>query len=195
MGRRQNTRTIPFRRKQEGKTNYKSRIRLLSTSKPRLVVRKSLKNLLLQFVTYVPIGDKVLLSVHSSALKKLGWKGNLNNIPACYLLGLLAGIKAQENNITACILDIGMTPSIKGSCLYAALKGIVDSGMDIPHSDSVFPDEKTIRGETIANFAKQLKGDKEKFAKQFSLCIKNGLDPETLPAHFDDIKKKIRGKA
>lgn len=195
MVRQQNTRTIAFRRKREGKTNYRSRIRLLLSEKPRFVVRKSLKNLVIQLIQYSPQGDKVLLSVHSHELKKLGWKASLNNIPACYLLGLLTGIKAKEKKITECILDIGMTPSIKGSCLYSALKGAIDSGLNMPFSDVVFPDEKTIRGEIIAKYAKQLKADKARFARQFSLYLKNGLDPETLPVHFDDIKKKIRGKA
>lgn len=194
MGRQQNTRTIPFRRKREGKTNYRSRIRLLLSEKPRFVVRKSLKNVCVQLVCFSPQGDKVLLSVHSHELKKLGWKASLNNIPACYLVGLMAGLKAKEKKVSECILDIGMIPSIKGSCVYGVLKGVVDSGLGIPFSDSVFPDEKAIRGEVIAKYAKQLKADKAQFEKQFSLYLKNGLDPEKLPAHFDELKKKIRGK-
>ena len=195
MARQQNTRTIAFRRKREGKTNYRSRIRLLLSKKPRFVVRKSLKNVVIQLIQFSPQGDKVLLSVHSHELRKLGWKASLNNIPACYLLGFITGIRAKEKKITECILDIGMTPSIKGSCLYSALKGAVDSGLNMPFSDVVFPDAKTIRGEAIAKYAKHLKADKARFAKQFSLYLKSGLDPETLPSHFDEIIKNIRGKA
>lgn len=158
------------------------------------MVRKSLKNFIIQFIRFAPQGDKVLLTVHSRELRKLGWKASLNNIPACYLLGFMAGIKAKEKKIAECVLDIGMTPSVKGSCLYSALKGAVDSGLEMPFSDTVFPDEKTIRGEAIAKYAKQLKADKARFTKQFSSYVKNELDPEMLPAHFDDIKKKIRGK-
>jgi large subunit ribosomal protein L18 len=139
-------------------------------------------------------GDKVILSVHSHDLKKFGWKASLNNLPACYLLGIILAVKAKEKNIAECVLDIGMYSSIKGCRLYSVLKGAVDAGFKIPYSDSVFPDDKRVRGEHIAGFAKGLKSDEAKFNKQFSSYLKNGFDPENLPAHFDDIKNKIRGK-
>jgi len=187
------TRTILYRRKRAGKTNYKSRIRLLLSRKPRLVVRRSLKNLFLQVVEYSPEGDKVLLSVCSRDLKDKGWKASGNNLPACYLLGVMLALRCREKGIAQCILDIGMTSSIKGCRIYSAVKGAVDSGLNIPHSDAVFPDKKRVRGEHIAEFAKSIKSDEAKFNKQFSLYLKNGLDPESLPAHFDEIQKKLRG--
>lgn len=194
MPRKINARTVYFRRKRSGKTNYRSRLRLLLSRKPRIVARKSLKNLVLQIIDYTSTGDKVILSVHSRDLKKLGWKASGNNLPACYLLGTLLAVKAKEKNINECILDIGMQSSIKGCKLYAVLKGIVDSEFKIPYSDSVFPDEKRIKGEHVAVLAKNLKSDDAKFKKQFSLYVKNGFDPEQLPDHFEEIKNKIRGK-
>lgn len=195
MPRKLNTKTVYYRRKRTGKTNYKTRLKLLLSRKPRLVVRKSLKNMLLQVVDYTSKGDKIRLSVHSHDLKKFGWKASGNNLSACYLLGCLFVVKAKEKNIQECVLDIGLQPSIKGCKLYAVLKGIVDSGFKIPYSDSVFPDEKRISGEHIVAFAKNLKTDNIKFKKQFSLYLKNGLDPESLPFHFEEIKNKIRGKS
>lgn len=194
MARRTNTRTVYLRRKRSGKTNYRTRLRLLSSKRPRLVVRKSLKNLILQVVDYAPVGDRIILCVRSCDLKKLGWKGSGNSLPACYLLGSLLGMRAREKNIRGCILDIGLQSSIKGCGLYAVLKGAVDVGFDIPHSASVFPDEKRIRGEHIAEFAKKLKEDMSKFDRQFSEYAKRSFDPEKLPSHFDEIKKKIRGE-
>ncbi|MBN1645042.1 50S ribosomal protein L18 [Candidatus Woesearchaeota archaeon] len=193
MPRKINTRTVYFRRKRTGKTNYKSRLKLLLSRKPRLVVRKSSKNLILQIAEYHSSGDKVVLSVHSRDLKRLGWKASGNNLPACYLLGNLLSVKAKEKNIGECILDIGMAPSVKGCKLYAVLKGLVDGGFNIPYSDSIFPDEKRVKGEHIAGLAKNLKADETRFKKQFSLYLKNNLDPEFLPVHFDEIKNKIRG--
>ena len=67
-------RVIPFRRKREGKTNYKKRIAFLTSEKPRLVIRKSLKNITAQIVIYEPKGDKVIASACSAELTKLGWK-------------------------------------------------------------------------------------------------------------------------
>ncbi|MBD3361937.1 50S ribosomal protein L18 [Candidatus Woesearchaeota archaeon] len=194
MSRKINTRTVYYRRKRVGKTNYKSRLKLLLSRKPRLVIRKSLKNMLLQVVDYSPGGDKVVLTVNSCDLKKLGWKASGNNLPACYLLGALFAKKAKEKNIPECVLDIGLQPSIKGCRLYSVLKGIVESDFKVPFSDSVFPDDKRVSGEHIAGLAKVLKSDETKFKKQFSVYLKNSLDPENLPSHFEEIKNKIRGK-
>ena len=41
---------IEFRRKREGKTDYKRRLRLLLSNKPRLVIRVSLKNIIIQIL-------------------------------------------------------------------------------------------------------------------------------------------------
>lgn len=186
---RSNTYTVGFRRKRSGKTNYKTRLKLLSGGTPRIVIRKSLKNITAQVVEYNPSGDKVLFTAHSHELTKLGWKGALNNTPAAYLTGLLLASKVKEGNF---VLDIGLNVSAKGSILYACLKGIVDGGLSVPCSDTIFPDDSRIRGEHIAEFAKSIKDNKELYEKQFSKYIKNGLDPEKLPEHFDAVKSKVK---
>lgn len=194
MARKTNTRTVYFRRKRNSKTDYRTRLKLLLSRKPRLVVRKTLKNMILQIVEYSPSGDRIILFVCSRDLKKFGWKASGNNLPACYLIGCLLAVEAKKKNIGECVLDIGMQPSIKGCRLYAVLKGVIETGFKVPYSDSVFPDNKRISGEHIAEFAKKLKQEKEKYERQFSVYLKNNFDPETLPAHFDEIKKKIRGE-
>jgi len=186
--------TVAKRRKREGKTDYKKRIKLLMAKTPRLIIRKSLNNMMLQVVEFSPTGDKVLLTVTSQNLKKIGWKANTNNLPASYLCGYLLGTKALAKKVKACILDLGMQSSIKKGSLFAALKGVIDAGLKVPHSENVFPEENRIKGEHIANYAKSLKENKEKYDKQFSACLKQGFDPEKIPAHFDEIKAKIGAK-
>ncbi|MBW3001790.1 50S ribosomal protein L18 [Candidatus Woesearchaeota archaeon] len=186
--------TVAKRRKREGKTDYKKRLNLLMSKKHRLIIRKSLKNLSLQVVEFAPAGDKVVLSVNSHDIQKLGWKANSNNLPAAYLCGYLLGTKALAKKIKDCILDLGMQSSVKKGVLFAALKGVVDAGLNVPHSENVFPEEKRIKGEHIADYAKSLKENKEKYEKQFAACLKQGFDPEKLPAHFDEIKAKIGAK-
>lgn len=178
--------TVAKRRKRQGKTDYQKRLKLLMTEKPRLVVRKSLKNILLQVIEYHPAGDKVVLSASSQELRKLGWKAGANNLPAAYLCGYLLGKKALSRKIGACVLDIGMQSSIKKGSLFAALKGAVDAGLDVPHSENIFPEEDRIKGAHIANYAKAVKG-----SVQFSACIKKGMEIEKITAHFDEIKAKI----
>lgn len=147
-------RTVPYRRRRENKTDYKKRLALLKSNKHRFVIRKSLKHLIVQIIDYKADGDKVLLTVSSSELKKLGWKHSTSNIPAAYLVGLLCGKKAQNLKIKNGVLDLGVNISIKGSRLYAALKGLIDSGISIPVNEEVFPDEERLSGKHIEKFRK-----------------------------------------
>lgn len=185
------TYTVNYRRKREGKTNYKKRIKIVSGKKIRAVIRISNKNLLIQAIEYSKTGDKIKTSAHSKQLSKLGWKASQNNTSAAYLLGLLFGKKAKEKGIKEVIADVGMTTVTKGNLVMAAVKGIKDSGIKINADEKVFPEEQRIKGQHIAEYAKELKKNKQKYEKQFSKYIKNNFDPEQLPKHFEEIKNKI----
>jgi large subunit ribosomal protein L18 len=148
------TRTVPYRRRRENKTDYKSRMGLLKSKEIRFVVRKSLKNLIVQAVQYKSDGDKILFTVSSKELEKMGWKNSRSNVPSAYLVGLLAGKKSQSLKINKGILDLGVNASIKGSRIYAALKGLLDSGLNIPCSDKNFPTEDRILGKHIQEYKK-----------------------------------------
>ncbi|GAF81682.1 unnamed protein product [marine sediment metagenome] len=143
---------LGFKRKRLGKTDYRKRLKLLLANKPRLVVRKSLKNILAQIVEYDENGDKVIVSAHSSELKKYGYGGNKGNIPAAYLVGLLIGGKAKKKDIKVLVLDIGLQNSVKGSRIYSVLKGCIDVGLNIPHSKEILPMDDRVKGKHIKNF-------------------------------------------
>ena len=140
---------IKHRRRREQKTDYRKRLGLVKSGKVRLVIRKSLDNMRIQFVEYTPQGDVTLVSVLSNQLKKLGWNNSSGNLPASYLTGYLAGKKALQKKIKEAILDTGLQTSTKGSRIYAALKGVVDAGVNIPHSKDILPEEKRIKGSHI----------------------------------------------
>ncbi|MFH1399356.1 MAG: 50S ribosomal protein L18 [Candidatus Woesearchaeota archaeon] len=187
--------TVGFRRKREGKTNYKNRLKLLLGGKPRLVVRCSSKHVAARIIEFEAVGDKVLASAHTANLKKLGWKGNCGNICAAYLVGLMIAKRAIKANVTEAVLDIGMQTSVGGSRLYAVLKGALDGGLKIKHSKDVLPENDRIMGKHISNYAKMLKEkDGERYNKLFSAYLKNGLNPEDLTSHFEVIKKKVEEK-
>ena len=145
---------MPFRRKKAGKTNYKKRIAYLTSGLPRLVIRKSLKNIIAQIVIYEPKGDKIVVSTSSADLKKNGWKLSGSNTPAAYLVGYLIGKKAKDAKVTKAILDLGFYDLIKGSKIYAAVKGAVDAGLDVPHDKKIFPSEDRISGKHISDYKK-----------------------------------------
>ena len=153
-----------LRRRREQKTDYRKRLGLVKSDRVRLVIRKSLDNIRVQFVEYKPSGDSTLASAVSSELKKLGWSNSSGNLPASYLTGYLAGKKALNKNIKDAILDMGLQTSTKGSRIYAALKGVLDAGVNIPHSKEILPEEKRIKGTHIN---------------------------EHISKHLDDVKRKI----
>ena len=183
---------VPFRRRREGKTNYRLRLKLLLSRKPRLVARKSLNNMVAQLVAYDEKGDKVLVSAHSRELVKMGYKGHCGNIPAAYLTGLLLGKKALKEGYDEAVLDIGLNAATKGAAVLAILKGAVDAGMYVPHSEDILPEEERINGSHLKEYAELLKEeDEEKYKKQFSKYLEKGLNPEDLPEHFEEIKEKV----
>ncbi len=183
--------TVKFNRRNQNKTNYNRRLKLVKSHEIRLVIRTHLNNIIAQFVQYDDKGDKVLINVNSKNLVAFGWKGHRGNLPSAYLTGLYAGLLAKKKNIKKAILDSGSYTSIKGSRIYAALKGVVDSGMDIPHSKTILPSEDTISGEIISNYATMLSKDPEAYKKQFGSYIKRNMKPEQLPLHFKETKEKI----
>jgi large subunit ribosomal protein L18 len=145
---------IPFRRKREGKTNYKKRIAYLTSGVPRLVIRKSLKNVTVQLIMYEPKGDKVLACSSSYELKKLGWKNSGCNMPAAYLVGFLAGKKAKEKRINGAVVDFGLNRPTTDSIYTSALKGAIDAGLNIPHNAAIIPKKERIEGKHIADYRK-----------------------------------------
>jgi large subunit ribosomal protein L18 len=140
---------VPFRRRREGKTNYHVRYKLILSKKPRVVIRKSNASITLQLVVAEQKGDRTLLTVNSRELRSFGFDLSAGNLPAAYLTGLLFGKKMLALSQSEGIADIGLHASTRGNKIYAAIKGVVDAGVNVPHSPEIFPDEARIRGEHI----------------------------------------------
>lgn len=183
---------VPFRRRREGKTNYRSRRALVLSRVPRLVIRLSLKHAIIQIIEAEGIGDKTIVSAHSRELKMLyDWKANCGNIPSAYLTGLLCGFKAMAIGVETAFLDIGLHIPSKATRLFAALKGVLDAGVEVPHGEDVLPDRHKISGGHIADYAHQLASESELYNQKFSECLSRGLRPEELPEHFSAVKEKV----
>ena len=155
---------IKPRRRREGKTDYRKRLALLKSGKPRIVVRRSLRNVRVQVVNYAEQGDLVVASAMGSDLVKLyQWKHSMGTTPAAYLTGLLAGKRAREAGITEGVLDIGRQVPAKGAKVFAALQGVLDAGIEVPHSEETLPSEDRIMGKHLGDaIAKDVAAIKEK---------------------------------
>jgi large subunit ribosomal protein L18 len=144
---------VHFRRRLAGRTDYEKRLSHLKSNKVRMIVRKTNKYVVVQFANFDFKGDVVLVSCTSKALLKLGYPGKCNT-PSAYLTGMLCAKMAMAKGVKEAILDIGLHTATKGSLVFAALKGAIDAGIAIPHSDEILPSQDRIDG-------KHLKGESQ----------------------------------
>ncbi|MCX8188894.1 MAG: 50S ribosomal protein L18 [Nitrososphaeria archaeon] len=181
-----------FRRKREGKTNYHVRKKVLLSRLPFLVIRITNKNAILQISKAKIEGDQIIASVHTRQLIKFGWPFSRKNIPACYLAGLMLGLKAKGKINSDIIVYLGVSPFVKGSRATAAIKGVQDAGLNVRVDPETFPSEERIRGNHIIDYAKKLKEtDFSIYTKRFSSYVREGLNVENMAKIFEEVRQKI----
>jgi large subunit ribosomal protein L18 len=145
---------VAYRRKREGRTNYRKRLALLKSATPRLVIRRSNRYMLLQLVTYAPDGDTVLVTLSSQRLLAQGWSGSAKSVPAAYFAGVLLGRAAKAHGIAHAVVDIGMQRHRAGTRLCAAIKGAIDGGLDVPADEAIFPSSERLAGAHLQDAGK-----------------------------------------
>jgi len=111
-----------------------------------------------------------------------------------------------------CLLDIGLARATTGARVFGALKGAIDGGLDIPHSERRFPGFITkkksggkddeyqadvhadkIFGGHVRDYMEKLQEDEpELYQKHFSKYIAEGLGPDNLKEKYQDVHAKIR---
>lgn len=129
-------------RRLKNKTDYNARIALLKADVPRIVVRKTNRYIIGQYVKSKEAQDSVIVGVNSKELLEYGVDkkiiGSLKSAQASYLTGYLLGKKIQDKDDKAeAILDTGLNRTKLR--IFAFLKGVIDSGVDIPAKEKVLP--------------------------------------------------------
>jgi len=178
---------MPPRRRREGLTDYRKRLKLVKSGLPRLVIRRTNRYLIVQLILSKAGGDQTVITVTSKKLAEYGWRGGFKNLPAAYLTGLLAGKMALSKGYEKAIVDLGLQRPVYGSRLFAAVKGAADAGLEIPAAEEVFPDEDRVRGEHVKEYFNSLAEQQDRV--QFRRC-----DPgfySRLPDVFEEVKNKI----
>lgn len=172
------------------KTNYRKREALLISKLDFVTIKISNQNIIAQVLKPEIQGDIVRVSTHSRELRRFGWKGSLNSLPACFLVGLVLGRKALEKGVDKAVLYIGNKPFT--SRIAACMKGIVQAGINIPISSESYPTEHRLNGQHIAEYALKIKTeDINKYNKYFSSLLKEGLVPENYQSHVEEITARI----
>jgi large subunit ribosomal protein L18 len=139
--------SVILRRLREEKTNYKKRKLMLMSRADFITVQISNENTLVQVHKPQFAGDKVVASAHSRFLISKGWKGSRKNVPAAYLTGYMAGKKALASGTSSAILYSGTRKYTQR--MAAALKGVIDAGLEIPASEETLPADERINGEHL----------------------------------------------
>jgi len=204
-----------------------------NTPKYRLVVRCTNKDIISQIVYARIEGDVVVTAAYAHELPRYGLKTGLTNYAAAYCTGLLLArrhlkklkldqIYKGNDKVTGeiyqveqvagqpgafkCYLDVGLAKTSTGARIFGALKGAVDGGLDVPHSESRFPgydtESKKLNAEThrshifgghVANYMRQLnEDDEEAYRRQFSRLIKEGVTPDTMEELYKKAHAAIR---
>jgi large subunit ribosomal protein L5e len=104
------------------------------------------------------------------------------------------------------ILDIGLARTTTGARIFGALKGALDGGLNIPHSEKRFYgydaeakklDAKKFRyaifAGHVADYMRKLaEEDASKYQRQFSRYIAAGITPDKLEDVIRSVHRKIR---
>ncbi|HLD42856.1 MAG TPA: 50S ribosomal protein L18 [Candidatus Nanoarchaeia archaeon] len=184
---------IGFRRKRKGKTDYKKRLKILLSRKPRLVVRRTLNNTIVQIAEYGEQGDRIVAAASTRDLVKTGWKYSTGNAVSAYIAGIRVGRKGIAGGIKEAVVDIGkQRPSLR---IFSAVKGARDAGIDVACGESVLPKAEVVNGSLIKAYADFLKQKGvEKYKKQFSRYEKEGLKIEDMGKAIEAINEGQNAK-
>jgi len=204
-----------------------------NSPKYRLVARITNTDVICQIIYSKIEGDYVLSAAHGHELPRYGVKAGLNNYASCYCVGLLLArrllaklgldkkytgkeqatgemytveaIQDGPRPFTA-NLDVGLVRTTTGSRVFACLKGAVDGGLNVPHSEKRFPGfdsesnqfdpevlKKRIFGQHISDYMKTLQTESpEDYQSNFSKYVANGITPESLPEIYKKAHAAIR---
>ena len=105
-----------------------------------------------------------------------------------------------------CYLDVGLRRTSTGARVFGAMKGASDGGIFIPHSEKRFPGfdpeskeldaevlKKYIFGGHVAEYMESLEEeDDERFKKQFSTYLADGVGSEDIEEIFTNAYAAIR---
>lgn len=159
------------KRRIENKTDYNKRMKLLKSSKARIVFRKTNKYIIAQYISSQEAQDKIEIGLDSRELLSVGWPkefaGSLKSITAAYLTGYLIAKKIIKAKKETPIVDLGMIRIIHKTKMFAFIKGMIDAGLKIKCEKEHFPEEDRIKGKNL----------KEDFSKNFTK-IKENIDKQ-----------------
>jgi large subunit ribosomal protein L5e len=204
-----------------------------NSPKYRFVVRITNADVVCQIAYAKIVGDVILASAYAHELTRYGMPVGHTNYAGCYATGLLlarrllkklgldsryAGKEKLDGELYSvaelddgprpfrAFLDVGLARTTTGARIFAALKGAIDGGLNIPHSETRFRgydagekkyDVESARGYLYAAHVSEYMAslqdeDESKYKTLFSQYIKHGIDAENLEEKWTAVHKAIR---
>lgn len=204
-----------------------------NTPKYRLIVRFTNKDIICQIAYSRIEGDVVVASAYAHELPRFGVKSGLTNYAAAYCTGLLLArrhlkklkldttykgleeangaeyyVEKEGDNAAPfhCVLDVGLARTSTGAKIFAAMKGVADGGIDVPHSETRFfgydseakkydaeAHRKRIFGAHVADYMRTLKDeDEDAYKRQFSKSIGAGVTADGMEGMYKAAHAAIR---
>eukprot|EP00999_Lentomonas_sp_LEN2_P000085 NODE_1083_length_1019_cov_173.795964_g1038_i0.p1 GENE.NODE_1083_length_1019_cov_173.795964_g1038_i0~~NODE_1083_length_1019_cov_173.795964_g1038_i0.p1 ORF type:complete len:326 (-),score=106.98 NODE_1083_length_1019_cov_173.795964_g1038_i0:40-918(-) len=201
--------------------------------KYRLVVRFTNTDVICQIVYSKIEGDHVMTAAYAHELPRYGVKAGLTNYAGAYCTGLLcarrllkkigldtkyAGVEEATGEMFyveeledgprpfKAYLDIGLARATTGSKVFGAMKGAVDGGIDVPHTEKRFPGydaeskdfsaetlRKRILGEHVSEYMTYLEGeDAERYRAHFARFLKAGVTADLVADMYKKAHAAIR---
>jgi large subunit ribosomal protein L5e len=177
------------------------------------------RDIICQIVAAKIVGDEVLTAAYAHELPRYGIKLGLTNYAAAYCVGLLCArrhlakiglaetYKGQEE-VTGemfeieedddkrpfrAVLDVGLMRCTTGNKVFAVMKGAVDGGINVPHSEKRFPayskedgfDPEQLKTRILGNHVSEymeylMEEDEDRYNKQFAAYVREGLEPDAI---------------
>jgi len=204
-----------------------------NTPKYRLIVRFTNRDIICQ-VAYARLeGDVIVCAAYAHELPRYGVKLGLTNYAAAYCTGLLLARRLlkkfkldeiypgleeatgedfavedldDQPNAFRAYLDIGLSRSSTGARVFGAMKGAVDGGMNIPHSNRRFPGynaeskdfdadvhRQHIYGLHVSEYMRSLlEEDEDAYKRQFAKYIKLGITADDIEGIYKTAHQDIR---
>jgi len=204
-----------------------------NTPKHRMIVRITNRDVIAQLAYARIEGDVIVAAAYAHELPRYGVKVGLTNYAACYCTGLLLArrilkklkldkiyegqtevdgemysVEDVEKGPGAfrAHLDIGLARTTTGARVFGVMKGAVDGGIEVPHSEKRFPgydkenkefDASVLRehimGVHVGKYMKSLMDDDEDaYKRQFARFIKIGITGDEMEDLYAKAHEKIR---
>ncbi|MEM0097081.1 MAG: 50S ribosomal protein L18 [Conexivisphaerales archaeon] len=176
-----------FRRRDEFKTDYRRRKKVLMSKLPFIYVFESNRYVWAQVSIPMKEGDRTLSQANSKDIIKGGWLFSGKSYPAFYLIGILIGKRAVEKGIKEAILYSGLKAFRTNSKIMALVKGAIEGGLNVRVDKNAFPSEELINGTSIYAYALKLR---ESGYSGIQLSKISGKI-DNMNVIFNDVKGKI----